>query len=102
MQHTLSPASSSPDAAEFARTSYIHLREAAKPPKEISPNLPLQRWIQGALVFERLVTEMRRSPMHFNVYRRAVAADKRFRSRQAVLNSTVRVGADVLHGFLPY
>lgn len=40
--------------------------------------------------------------MRFNVYRRAVAADKYFRSRQAALNSTVRVGADVLHGFLPY
>lgn len=45
---------------------------------------------------------MRRSPMRFNVYRRTVAADKCFRSRQAALNSTVRVGADVLHGFLPY
>lgn len=40
--------------------------------------------------------------MHFNVYRRAVAADKYFRSRQAALNSTVRVGADVLRGSLPY
>lgn len=45
---------------------------------------------------------MRRSPMRFNVYRRAVAADKYFRSRQAALNSTVRAGADVLHGFRPY
>lgn len=35
--------------------------------------------------------------MRFNVYRRAVAADKYFRSRQAALDSTVRVGADVLH-----